>query len=67
MGGLPVRSTIIGSSVRSVRGRGLRRNGAAGLDLAWLAAGRFDFYWEYDLSRWDESGGILLVREAGGR
>ena len=46
--------------------RGLRRNGAAGLDLAWLAAGRFDFYWEYDLSRWDESGGILLVREAGG-
>ena len=47
--------------------RGLRRNGAAGLDLAWLAAGRFDFYWEYDLSRWDESGGILLVREAGGR
>ena len=47
--------------------RGLRRNGAAGLDLAWLAAGRFDFYWEYDLSRWDESGGILLVTEAGGR
>ena len=47
--------------------RGLRRNGAAGLDLAWLAAGRFDFYWEYDLSRWDESGGLLLVREAGGR
>ena len=47
--------------------RGLRRNGAAGLDLAWLAAGRFDFYWEYDLSRWDESGGILLVREAGGQ
>ena len=47
--------------------RGLRRNGAAGLDLAWLAAGRFDFYWEYDLSRWDESGGILLVSEAGGQ
>jgi len=47
--------------------RGLRRNGAAGLDLAWLAAGRFDFYWEYDLSRWDESGGLLLVQEAGGK
>ena len=43
MGGLPARSTIIGSSAFSALTRGLRRNGAAGLDPAWLAAGRFDF------------------------
>ncbi len=45
---------------------GLRRYGAATLDLAWVAAGRFDAYWERDLSPWDLAAGILLVREAGG-
>jgi myo-inositol-1(or 4)-monophosphatase len=45
---------------------GLRRYGAAALDLAWLAAGRFDAYWERDLSPWDMAAGILMVREAGG-
>jgi myo-inositol-1(or 4)-monophosphatase len=45
---------------------GLRRFGAAALDLAWIAAGRFDAYWERDLSAWDMAAGILLVREAGG-
>jgi myo-inositol-1(or 4)-monophosphatase len=45
---------------------GLRRFGAAALDLAWIAAGRFDAYWERDLSSWDMAAGILLVREAGG-
>jgi myo-inositol-1(or 4)-monophosphatase len=45
---------------------GLRRYGAAALDLAWLAAGRFDAYWERDLSPWDLAAGIILVREAGG-
>jgi myo-inositol-1(or 4)-monophosphatase len=45
---------------------GLRRFGAATLDLAWIAAGRFDAYWERDLSPWDLAAGILLVREAGG-
>jgi myo-inositol-1(or 4)-monophosphatase len=45
---------------------GLRRFGAAALDLAWLAAGRFDAYWERNLSPWDMAAGILLVREAGG-
>jgi myo-inositol-1(or 4)-monophosphatase len=45
---------------------GLRRFGAATLDLAWVAAGRFDAYWERDLSPWDLAAGILLVREAGG-
>ena len=45
---------------------GLRRFGAAALDLAWVAAGRFDAYWERDLSPWDMAAGMLLVREAGG-
>ena len=45
---------------------GLRRLGSAALDLAWVAAGRFDAYWEYDLAPWDIAAGTLLVREAGG-
>lgn len=45
---------------------GIRRIGAASLDLAYVAAGRFDGYWERDLSPWDIAAGILLVREAGG-
>ena len=45
---------------------GLRRFGAASLDLAFLAAGRFDGYWERNLSPWDMAAGLLLVREAGG-
>jgi myo-inositol-1(or 4)-monophosphatase len=45
---------------------GLRRFGAAALDLAWVAAGRFDAFWERNLSPWDMAAGLLLVREAGG-
>jgi len=45
---------------------GLRRFGAASLDLAFVAAGRLDGYWERNLSPWDMAAGILLVREAGG-
>jgi myo-inositol-1(or 4)-monophosphatase len=45
---------------------GLRRFGAAALDLAWVAAGRFDAYWERDLKAWDIAAGVILVREAGG-
>jgi len=45
---------------------GLRRFGAAALDLAYVAAGRFDGYWERNLSPWDIAAGIILVREAGG-
>jgi myo-inositol-1(or 4)-monophosphatase len=45
---------------------GLRRFGAAALDLAWLAAGRFDGYWERNLQPWDVAAGLILVREAGG-
>ena len=45
---------------------GIRRFGAASLDLAWLAAGRFDGFWESNLNDWDTAAGCLLVREAGG-
>jgi len=45
---------------------GLRRFGAAALDLAYVAAGRFDAYWERGLSAWDFAAGVIMVREAGG-
>lgn len=45
---------------------GVRRLGAAALDLAYVAAGRFDGFWEFGLSPWDIAAGMLLVREAGG-
>jgi len=45
---------------------GIRRPGAAALDLAWVAAGRLDGFWEIGLSPWDMAAGVLLVREAGG-
>ncbi|HNF59734.1 MAG TPA: inositol monophosphatase family protein [Elusimicrobiota bacterium] len=47
--------------------QGLRRLGAAALDLAYVAAGRFDGYWEFNLKPWDAAAGKLLVEEAGGR
>ncbi len=49
------------------RCRGLRRCGAASVDLAWTACGRFDLYYETTLMPWDTAAGILLVQEAGGR
>jgi myo-inositol-1(or 4)-monophosphatase len=45
---------------------GVRRFGSAALDLAWVAAGRFDGFWEDDLDIWDTAAGVLLVKEAGG-
>jgi myo-inositol-1(or 4)-monophosphatase len=48
------------------RVQGIRRLGSAALDLAWVAAGRFDGYWEYALKPWDWAAGVVLVREAGG-
>jgi myo-inositol-1(or 4)-monophosphatase len=45
---------------------GLRRTGAAAIDMAWTAAGRFDGFWERDLSAWDLAAGIVIVQEAGG-
>ncbi len=46
--------------------RGVRRIGSAAVDLAYVACGRFDAFWEYDLKPWDVAAGSLLVREAGG-
>ncbi|HEY8129521.1 MAG TPA: inositol monophosphatase family protein [Hyphomicrobium sp.] len=45
---------------------GIRRTGSAALDLAFVAAGRFDAYWEHNLQPWDVAAGIVIVREAGG-
>jgi len=45
---------------------GIRRFGAASLDMAWVAAGRYDGFWELGLQPWDVSAGLILVREAGG-
>ena len=45
---------------------GIRRYGSAALDLAWVAAGRFDGFWERGLQAWDIAAGMVLVREAGG-
>jgi len=47
--------------------RGVRRFGSAGLDLAYVACGRFDFFWETGLKAWDLAAGALLVSEAHGR
>ncbi len=44
----------------------MRRAGSAALDLAYVAAGRFDGFWEHGLKPWDVAAGIVLVREAGG-
>ena len=46
--------------------RGIRRAGAAALDLAYVAAGRLDGFWELKLKPWDVAAGVLMVREAGG-
>lgn len=48
------------------RVRGIRRFGSAALDLAWVACGRLDAYWEWRINRWDFFAGWLLVTEAGG-
>lgn len=45
---------------------GVRRFGSAALDLAWVAAGRYDGYWELGLNAWDIAAGLVMVREAGG-
>jgi myo-inositol-1(or 4)-monophosphatase len=45
---------------------GVRRAGAAAIDLAYVACGRLDFFWEFGLNPWDMAAGVLLVREAGG-
>ena len=51
----------------AMRSLGVRRLGSACLDLAYVAAGRFDGYWEFAVEAWDIAAGMLLVEEAGGR
>jgi myo-inositol-1(or 4)-monophosphatase len=51
----------------SARAQAVRRDGSAALDLAYTACGRFDGFWEWDLSPWDVAAGTLLVLESGGR
>ena len=50
----------------ALRSHGVRRDGSAALDLASVACGRFDGFWEFGLHPWDTAAGVLLVREAGG-
>jgi myo-inositol-1(or 4)-monophosphatase len=57
-------SRIFGAIAPEVAG--IRRFGSAALDLAWVAAGRYDAFWESGLKPWDVAAGLLLVREAGG-
>jgi myo-inositol-1(or 4)-monophosphatase len=57
-------SRIYGAVAQEVSG--VRRFGSAALDLAWVAAGRMDGFWEDDLDLWDTAAGVLLVKEAGG-
>lgn len=49
------------------RSHGVRRDGSAALDLACVAAGRFDGFWEFNLNKWDTAAGVLLIEEAGGK
>ena len=51
----------------TLRSHGVRRAGSAALDLAYVACGRFDAFWEFKLNPWDTAAGILLIIEAGGR
>ena len=51
----------------TLRSHGVRRAGSAALDLAYVACGRMDGFWEFNLNPWDTAAGILLVEEAGGR
>ena len=51
----------------TLRSHGVRRDGSAALDLASVACGRFDGFWEFGLKAWDTAAGVLLVQEAGGR
>ena len=50
----------------TLRSHGVRRAGAAAMDLCYTAAGRVDAYWEFNLNPWDTAAGVLMVREAGG-
>ena len=55
---------VVREMLRKVNG--IRRMGSAALDLAWVAAGRYEGYWELGIAPWDGAAGLLIVREAGG-
>ena len=70
--GFPVRNRKTSPNLQyygdfTQRSHGVRRDGSAALDLACVAAGRFDGFWEFNLQKWDTAAGVLLVEEAGGR
>ena len=51
----------------TLRSHGVRRDGSAALDLAYVALGRFDSFWEFGLNPWDTAAGVVIVEEAGGK
>lgn len=70
--GFPVHKRLANPNIHyywdfTLRSHGVRRDGSAALDLASVAAGRFDGFWEFNLNKWDTAAGVLLVEEAGGR
>jgi myo-inositol-1(or 4)-monophosphatase len=70
--GFPVQKRTQNSNIYyywdfTLRSHGVRRDGAAALDLCYIACGRFDGFWEFGLKSWDTAAGMLLVSEAGGR
>jgi myo-inositol-1(or 4)-monophosphatase len=70
--GFPVRNRKASPNLQyygefTQRSHGVRRDGSAALDLACVACGRFDAFWEFGLNQWDVAAGVLLIEEAGGR
>jgi len=70
--GFPVRNRKASANLQyygdfTQRSHGVRRDGSAALDLASVACGRFDGFWEFGLAKWDTAAGVLLVEEAGGK
>jgi len=70
--GFPVHKRLANPNIHyywdfTLRSHGVRRDGSTALDLACLAAGRFDGFWEFGLKKWDTAAGVLLVEEAGGK
>jgi myo-inositol-1(or 4)-monophosphatase len=70
--GFPVHKRLANPNIHyywdfTLRSHGVRRDGSAALDLASVAAGRFDGFWEFGLKPWDTAAGVLLIEEAGGK
>jgi myo-inositol-1(or 4)-monophosphatase len=70
--GFPVQNRQLSPNLQfygdfTMRSHGVRRDGSAALDLACVAAGRFEGFWEFGLKPWDTAAGVLLIEEAGGK